>query len=608
MSHEIRTPINAVLGMDEMILRETEESSIKAYAMDIYTAGQTLLSLINDILDISKIESGKMEIVPVRYDLSSLIHDLMTMTDLRASAKGLEIKLEVDETLPSWLYGDDVRIRQVLTNILTNAVKYTKEGSVTFRVGGKKDGENLLLHFEVEDTGIGIKEEDIPKLFEAFERIEESRNRNIEGTGLGMNITIQILALMDSKLEVESEYGKGSRFFFTLRQKIEDETPIGDLEKRIKETAESYSYKEELYAPGAKILVVDDNDMNRRVFVGLLKPTGIKVYEASGGAECLEKVKQEHFDMIFLDHMMPEMDGVETFERMKELKEAGDYSNAGTPVIALTANAVAGAKEFYLNTGFDAFLSKPIVSSALEALLKEKLPEELKEERPAEEASGDETPAAKAAQRLPASADIQEKLPAVDGLDWNYAFLHLGDEKLVYEAVRDFYDLIPGQAKVLSDCYAHLPDREKMNAYRIQVHAMKSSAGTIGIIPLAGMANVLEYAARDDDLNTVMAIHKIFLDFWNSYRERLKAVFEQDEEKTEKKESADREVILALFSMLENAMENFDIDGADKAVEQLSGFDWAESEASFEELKTAVKALDDDEVKNLIERLKKGLK
>ncbi|MDE6921179.1 MAG: hypothetical protein K2P89_14950, partial [Lachnospiraceae bacterium] len=240
MSHEIRTPINAVLGMDEMILRETKEQQVKEYAMDIYTAGQTLLSLINDILDFSKIESGKMEIVPIAYDLSSMIHDLVNMAAQRAAHKDLCLEVTVDPQIPSRLYGDDVRIRQVLTNILTNAVKYTHEGTVWLRVQCRGDGGTVMLLFEVEDTGIGIRQEDLPKLYTEFERIEEDRNRSIEGTGLGMSITLQLLSLMGSRLQVESEYGKGSKFYFELEQKIVDSTPIGNFESRIRQIAEDY--------------------------------------------------------------------------------------------------------------------------------------------------------------------------------------------------------------------------------------------------------------------------------------------------------------------------------------------------------------------------------
>ena len=319
MSHEIRTPINAVLGMDEMILRESREQNIKEYAMDIYTAGQTLLSLINDILDFSKIESGKMEIVPVEYDISSLIHDLANMASQRAAEKKIQLIVEASQDIPSRLYGDDVRLRQILANLLTNAVKYTHEGTIWLRVQSRRKEDAAVLGFEVEDTGIGIKEEDLPKLSAEFERIEEDRNRNIEGSGLGMSITIQLLALLGSRLAVESTYGKGSKFSFELEQKVMDPQPIGDFSARVRQSAENYNYSTRFCAPEAKILVVDDNGVNRKVLRNLLKETQIQVTEAGSGAECLALVQEGRYDLIFLDHMMPEMDGVETLHRMRAL-------------------------------------------------------------------------------------------------------------------------------------------------------------------------------------------------------------------------------------------------------------------------------------------------
>ena len=374
MSHEIRTPINAVLGMDTMILRETTDMQIKEYALDIQNAGQNLLSLINDILDFSKIESGKMEIIQAEYDFSSLIHDISNMVKAKAEAKRLKLHIYVDENIPSRLLGDDVRIRQVLVNLLNNAVKYTNEGSITLRVGGRIEGRKAVFDFSVEDTGIGIKEEDIAKLFQEFERIEEKRNRNVEGTGLGMNITTQLLLLMGSKIQVESVYGKGSRFYFTLEQQIVDSTPIGNLEERIQKQATEYSYMAAFTAPDAQILVVDDNLTNLKVFVSLLKRTRINVDVADRGKACLEMVASKHYDLIFLDHMMPEMDGIETLHHMKELE---NNLCMGIPIVALTANAITGAKEMYLAEGFDAFLPKPINPEKLEQMILRLLPREL---------------------------------------------------------------------------------------------------------------------------------------------------------------------------------------------------------------------------------------
>ena len=380
MSHEMRTPINAIIGMNEMILRETREEGTKDHAIDIKNAAQILQSLISDVLDLSKIESGKMEIIPVEYQLSSLINDLVNMTAVRAYAKNLELKVEVDPGLPSAYFGDDVRIRQVMTNLLTNAVKYTNEGSVTLTV--KRifiEGKLAILRFSVADTGVGIKQEDMSKLYAAFERIEEEQHRNEEGTGLGMSISASLLELMGSKIQVESEYGKGSRFFFDLEQRILNQTPIGDFRESIKQQAKEYSYTAHFTAPDAKILVVDDNTINRKVFIGLLKKTRVQVTEAASGKECLELVKERPFDLIFLDHMMPEMDGVETLQHMKEMSEE-ENKCSNTPVIILTANAIVGAREEYLRKGFDDYLSKPIDTDKLEEMIYNMLPKELVKE------------------------------------------------------------------------------------------------------------------------------------------------------------------------------------------------------------------------------------
>ena len=586
MSHEIRTPINAVLGMDEMILRESKEQTIKSYAMDIYMAGQTLLSLINDILDFSKIDSGKMEIVPVEYDVSIMIHDLSNMTSQRAKGKNLCFQVEVDPSIPSRLYGDDVRIRQVLTNILTNAVKYTHEGTVWLRVQGKKAGARVALRFEVEDTGIGIKEEDLPKLSAEFERIEEDRNRNIEGTGLGMSITIQLLVLLGSKLQVESVYGTGSKFYFELEQQVRDHIPIGDFESRVCQLAENYSYCTKFSAPDAKVLVVDDNGVNRKVFRNLLKETQVQVTEAASGMECLELVEQNHYDLIFLDHMMPEMDGIETFYRIKERK---DGPCKDTPIIVLTANAVSGAKEEYLKKGFDEFLSKPIVPEKLESLIRDMLPEKLLQEAPVNEQMEEDSKEGAGKRE-----DCLEKLPQVDGLDWNYAWLHLPDMGLLEYTVKEFYNQIDFSADSLESAYRQIAEPEQLERYRIQVHAMKSLAAAIGIIPLAGVAKLLEYAAKDGRIDMVLSMTETFLEEWRSYRQKLQGVFGIED--TAKKEVTDYSMIQALVEMIRFSMQEMDIDQADQLMSQLKSYEYAEEiKQNIKNLAEAVTNLDADE-------------
>lgn len=379
MSHEIRTPINAVLGMDEMILRESKESNIQEYAMDIQRAGRTLLTLINDILDLNKIESGKMEIVPAEYDVSSMVYDISNMIKFRAEDKNLSFNVSVSSDIPAKLYGDDVRIKQILMNLLTNAVKYTKSGSVWFRVRLKQkmnglSGKDTILHFEVEDTGIGIKPEDMSKLFSEFERIELERNRTIEGTGLGMPITMKLLSLMGSELKVESEYGKGSVFSFDLKQKIVEETPIGNYEDRIKNLmSKQYTYMESFIVPDAHVLLVDDNMINRKVFRSLLKQTQIKITEADNGYKAIDLATTQNFDVIFMDHMMPGMDGIEAIEKIKAVAE-GPCAN--TPIVLFTANVIESSKEMYSEIGFAEFLSKPVLPEKLLEVIKKILPQE----------------------------------------------------------------------------------------------------------------------------------------------------------------------------------------------------------------------------------------
>lgn len=585
MSHEIRTPINAVLGMDEMILRESRETKVREYAMDIFTAGQALLSIVNDILDFSKIESGKMEIIPVNYEVSSMIHDLSNMTELRAKEKNLQFHVEVDREIPCMLHGDDVRIRQVLTNILTNAVKYTQEGDIWFRVSTvKKENGKITLHFEVEDTGDGIKEEDIPKLYAEFERIEEDKNRYIEGTGLGMSITRQLLQMMDSRLEVISTYEKGSTFSFDLEQDIAEDKPIGDFEKSIRQLAADFTYEAGFAAPDAEVLVVDDNAINRKVFQSLLHQTQVKVTEAESGAQCLELTRQKRFDIIFLDHMMSGMDGIETLRR---IKEEPDNLCRDIPVIALTANAISGAREKYLKAGFDDYLSKPIVSAKLEKMLRDRLPEELvKEAEPSDQAQPPE---------MAREAPNLEQLPMVEGLDWNYAWMHLTDMELLRTTVVSFYEQIPSSAEKLCACYEDICAAGEFKGYRIQVHSMKSLAASLGILPLAGMAKILEDAAAKEQQETIHSLHPIFIAEWNGYTEKLTGVFGIVAPE-DKAEMEDASMICALLEMLRIAMDAMDFDEADEKMAMIYSYHYRDDvQKNVELLKTAVENLDPEQ-------------
>ena len=392
MSHEIRTPINAILGMDTMILRECNDNEILEYAGNIQSASQTLLSLINDILDFSKIETGKLELVAGDYALSSLINDVYHMLISKAKEKGLALNVESDKNLPAKLYGDEVRIRQIIVNILNNAIKYTQKGSVTLTVemsdmklsdmpdhsnDSKSENitdKNTIITFRIADTGIGIKKENISHLFDSFSRFDEEKNKYIEGTGLGLAITKQLVDLMNGEIVVTSEYGKGSVFTVSIPQKIVSDLKIGDISEKYNEPSNKKKKKSTFTAPDANVLVVDDVKMNINVFKALLKRTEINVDSAMSGSEALDMIKEKKYDIIFLDHMMPDMDGIETYQNMKMLE---DNPNKDTTVVMLTANAIMGAKEEYLGIGFSDYLSKPVQAPKLEAMILKYLPEEL---------------------------------------------------------------------------------------------------------------------------------------------------------------------------------------------------------------------------------------
>lgn len=570
ISHEIRTPINAVIGMNEMVLRESSESEIREYAGNIKSAAQTLLGIINDILDLTKIESGKMSIYPVEYGLGSLLNDVYHMIIDRAQAKGLTFRICASPDLPSVLIGDDVRIRQIVMNLLTNAVKYTQSGEVVLSVRGKENGDTVTLFFEVKDTGIGIKPENMKRLFEAFERIDEVKNRSIEGIGLGLSITKQLLEKMGSSLSVKSEYGKGSAFSFYLEQRIVDAKELGNLEERLREKTNEYHYEASLYAPDAKVLVVDDNEMNQKVFISLLKETGVQVKAVGSGEDCLNIVTEEHFDLIFLDHMMMSMDGIETLQRLRAMQ---DNLCADTPVIAFSANATVGARDMYKEAGFNGFLSKPIDPSKLERILRTKLPQELIEEHRESGEKRVET--------------VEEALPYIDGIDWDYAARHFPDTEVLKSAACDFYGRINDIAEEIAGLFQEIESETGLKQYKTKVHALKSTAAMIGAIPLSGIARVLEYAAGAGEIEKIRAVTPVLLNELKQYRDRLSILKPEDGEQAacteepgqakehgqaEEQEAGQTGDITEQYGrlcMLRNALEQMDIDGADVIVGEI---------------------------------------
>ncbi len=482
ISHEIRTPINAVMGMNEMILRECEQEEIREYARNIQGASQTLLSLINDILDFSKIESGKMEIVEGAYDAASLLNDVVNMVRVKAESKNLWFHINVDEDLPCELWGDAVRNCQIAVNLLNNAVKYTKEGGVTFDVSGQPAAKGrILLRIRITDTGIGIKEEDRPRLFRNFERLNLEENRNVEGTGLGLAITCRLVEQMNGRIEVESEYGSGSVFTVYLPQGVVNDSPLGDFQLRYQMAVrqDRHQYRESFTAPQAKMLVVDDTAMNLLVITQLLKKTHMQIDTCASGRECLEMIREKQYDVILLDHMMPEMDGMETLKRMKS--ETG-HMCPETPVIALTANAIVGVRDTYIEAGFNDYLSKPVEGAELEEMLKKYIPPQ-KLQTVAE-------------QKRPAEQDAVKAVKSTFSglLDTALGIRYCGDSEEVYrEVLTEFCDVETEDRQKIERTYWE----GNWKDYAIVVHGLKSSALSVGAKKLSEEAAGLERAAKE---------------------------------------------------------------------------------------------------------------
>ena len=598
ISHEIRTPINAVLGFDEMIIRESSDENILNYARDIQNSGKTLLALINDILDFSKIEAGKIDLIPVEYELGSLINDLVNMAEVRAKEKNLNFDIHINEKIPHILYGDEIRIKQCILNIITNGVKYTEEGSVTLSMDYEilepddpetEDDQDIRLKVSVSDTGIGIREEDIGKLSAAFERVDELRNRTIEGTGLGISIVTSLLELMGSKLEIKSEYGKGSEFSFTIVQRVVEWEPIGDFEKEVKESRnEADAYTESFHAPDAKILVVDDTRTNLTVIQGLLKFTRMQIDTATSGMEAIEMAKLTRYNIIFLDHRMPEMDGIQTFHAMQEIE---DNLNKETPVIALTANAISGSREMYFREGFTNYMSKPVDPSKLEEMILQYLPPELVS-RP-----GD--PGFKAG----GTTDDEEKdalqdLLKLTGIDINAAIKRCGSAALARDVMRDFWLAIPDRA----DKIEHYEAVKDIKNYTIFVHGLKSSARAVGALDLAEKAEYLEACGNGGDIDEIEELTPRLLEMYRSYLTKLDPILgpERDDAADDRPEISQEELDNAFASIKEFVSASY-YDSADDIIGMLEGYKIPEaSQEKYREVKRLLSAVDRDGLLNIL--------
>ena len=582
MSHEIRTPINAILGMNEMILRETGEDSIREYSGNIQTAGKTLLSLVNTILDFSRIEDGKMEILPANYDTGAFIRNLVTSIRERAREKSLEFAVDVDPSLPSVLHGDDMRLSQVVMNLLTNAVKYTEKGSVTLTIrDGGHSGDVADLFISVRDTGIGIRQEDMGKLFESFERLEEKRNRSIEGTGLGMAIVNRLLGMMDSRLQVESVYGEGSVFSFTVKQRIVDSRPIGGDSEKLGAAADRQEYGVRLSAPAARLLVVDDNAMNLKVAANLLKLCGIIPDLASSGFEAIDRIRETRYDIVLLDHMMPKLDGIETLQLLRQQALIPE----GTAVIALTANAIVGARETSLRAGFDDYLSKPIEIAELEDLLIRHLPKDrcsLEERGPAV-TGPEETERGGPEEGEPLAALAAQGFNIGAGLGYC-----AGERSFYLDLLRSFAGETEEKAGVIRADY----ESGDLHDYAVKVHALKSTARMIGADSLSALALAQEDAARAEDTAAIRRGVGPLLEAYDRVAAQIADALGEEETKEPAGAEISRETLRDKLTEAFACLETFETEQAERVVKELSGSSY-QGESLREALGEILSALDD---------------
>ena len=508
MSHEIRTPITTVLGMNEIISRETTDDNILGYCNNIRIAGNNLLGIINDILDFSKIESGKMELIPTSYSVKELFGDLYNMVQIRANDKGLNLKLEIDPHLPAELVGDELRIKQVVTNLLTNAIKYTEKGTVTLTASLKnKDDKKATIYIAVTDTGIGIKEEEMPKLFEKFDRLDTRRTYTIEGTGLGLAITKKLLVMMGTDIDVKSTYNVGSKFSFNLEQEISNPAEIGQVDVRSMNTMDrSRLDRFSFVAPNCHILLVDDTVMNLEVIKGLLKPTQLQIDVASSGLECIELFSANSYDLVFLDYRMPQMNGVET---LKALKEKEPEKAASTPIISLTANAIQGERERMIEAGFTDYLPKPVNISDMDAVLVKYLPENA-----VELADGNDAEEVDPYEGIPQEAFECSWLDAKEGVEY------CGSGTMYMEALEFFANATERNANLIEKCV----EEGDIELYTTKVHSLKSTSLSVGLKELSAKAKQLELAGKNNDIETINRDTPDLLKSYRKIRDDLEAI------------------------------------------------------------------------------------
>ncbi len=702
MSHEIRTPMNAVIGMAEMVLREDLSPTAREYVGQIKSSGQTLLTIINDILDFSKIESGMMDISEAEYTPMSMINDVSNIIMTRIGSKDLELTVDVNPDLPMGLYGDNVRIKQIMVNLANNAVKFTDGGNVNVKVDFWRISDDMIeLLVAITDTGRGIKENDMNKLFQSFQQLDSKRNRNIEGTGLGLAICKQLVTLMKGKIHVDSEYGKGSTFSFVIPQKVTDvqcsvekltekvtaaglikseyiaQELAGDMEKleasyeripsedclgRVKEKHIKYLFVEQplftegvqyflklnpdicgvilinyravrsydlpnlrvvkkpLYvlglanilrgqednaafapmeaedfdftAPTAEILVVDDNEINLTVVKGLLGPLQMKIDTALSGKDAVLKVTDKRYDIIFMDHMMPKMDGVETTRVIRRLLG----NNGQVPIIALTANAVEGTAELFISEGMNDFVTKPIEMRVIVSKLRKWLPPEKIEKK-------SKNSAIRSTQINEGAAQATTNI-AIAGLNVQKAMEFLGNEELFWSVLKEYYRVIDKKCALIQE----YESKEQWKEYTVEVHALKSASRQIGALELAQVAEQMEAAGNAENAALIHKITPGMLEEYMFYKGILSPYFAKEEE-TQSGRRAKKREIEALFAQMEEALDNLDMDAMEKVVKDMGQYSYdGVQKGIFEKLKNAVEDIDTEKCEEIIAEWRKELK
>ncbi len=695
MSHEIRTPMNAVIGMAEMSLREELPAAAREYINQIISSGKTLLAIINDILDFSKIESGKMDIDVSEYELMSIVNDVANIIMTRIGDKDVELILDIAPDMPRKLMGDINRLKQIIINLSNNAVKFTQKGQVVLEIDYEKQSDDeVILHVSVRDTGIGIKKQDIKTLFQSFQQLDSKRNRNIEGTGLGLAISKNLLELMGGKIWVESEYGKGSVFSFTLPQKIFDSKPsvvvkeqenivaaglisnvflknhmkknmekLGvrylelesedELESALKENVtfffisqimfsdavgqfveshpevtgilmidfrDSVKYKInnllivkkpvyvlniaaifnhedihmgynhfyhddfEFVAPEAEILIVDDNAINLTVAEGLLKPLEMKIDTAASGKEAVDMISAKKYDIIFMDHMMPDLDGVETTHIIRRFyKEYDDV-----PIIALTANAVNGTKEMFLSEGMNDFVAKPIEMRTMTSKLYRWLPQEKIQKLYKGEEKGKEQ----------GQEEKKEEIE-IQGLDTKTALGLLGGEKLFWAVLKDYYHVIEKKAALIKE----LEEQEELHRYTIEVHALKSASKQIGALSLSEMAAKMEKAGNDNNAALIHQCTDEMLEQYRSYIEILKPFFPEEKKEKKIKRELTNEILSRFFNDLRVAIEELDMDRMEVVIGEMEEYQYdKEQDEFFRQIKDSIDEFDVDLCEEIVQK------